>query len=62
MKKKIATIINIDEVRDFFKENCEEENKKITEKEFKKFLECCEKDFYQWLRDNYKYFTTKKNK
>lgn len=57
MTKK-STIINIDEVRDVFKENCEEENKKFTEKEFKKFLECCERDFYQWLRDNYKYFTT----
>ena len=52
------SIINIDEVRDFFRENCEEEDKKFTEKKFKKFLECCEKDFYQWLRDNYKYFTT----
>lgn len=58
MKKEIATTINIDEIRDFFKENCEAENKKFTEKEFKKFLECCERDFYQWLQDNYKYFTT----
>lgn len=49
-------IINIDEIRDFFKENCEEENKKFTEKEFAKFLECCERDFYQWLNDNLKYF------
>ena len=57
-----STIINIDEIRDVFKENCEEEGKKFTEKEFKKFLECCEKDFYQWLRDNLKYFAIEKNK
>jgi len=61
MTKK-STIINIDEIRDVFKENCEEEGKKFTEKEFKKFLECCEKDFYQWLRDNLKYFAIEKNK
>lgn len=57
MTKK-STIINITEIRDVFKENCEKENKKFTEKEFKKFLKCCERDFYQWLTDNLKYFAT----
>ena len=52
------TIINVDEIRDAFKENCEEENRKFKEEEFKKFLACCERDFYQWLKDNLKYFTT----
>ena len=61
MTKK-STIINIDEIRDVFKENCEEESKKFTAKEFKKFLECCERDFYQWLKDNLKYFITEQNK
>jgi len=57
MTKK-STIINIDEIRNVYKERREEENKKFTEKEFKKFLECCERDFYQWLNDNLKYFVT----
>ena len=61
MTKK-STIINIDEIRNIFKENCEAEGEKFTEKGFKKFLECCEKDFYQWLKDNLKYFATEKNK
>ena len=51
-----SIIINTDEIRNIFKEYCEKENKEFTEKEFKKFLECCEKDFYQWIRDNLKYF------
>ena len=55
---KNATIINVAEIRDFFKENYEEENKKFTEKKFNKFLKCCERDFYQWLKDNLKYFAT----
>jgi len=61
MTKK-STIINIDEIRDAFKENCEEENRKFKEEEFKNFLECCERDFYQWLKDNLKYFAIEKNK
>lgn len=57
MTKK-STIINIAEIRNVFKENCEKENKKFTEKEFDEFLKCCERDFYQWLKDNLKYFAT----
>ncbi|NKQ39081.1 MAG: hypothetical protein HF967_06370 [Methanosarcinales archaeon] len=52
------SIINVNEIRDIFKENCEEENRKFTEQEFQKFLECCERDFYQWLKDNLKYFSS----
>jgi len=52
-----STIINIGEIRNIFKEYCEQENREFTEKEFKKFLECCEKDFYQWIRDSLKYFS-----
>jgi len=51
-----SIIINTNEIRDVFKENCEQENKKFTEQGFEKFLECCEKDFYQWIKDNLKYF------
>lgn len=52
------TIINVLEIKDYFKEYCKEENKKNTEKECQKFIECCERDFYQWLKDNLKYFET----
>ncbi|MFH1889956.1 MAG: hypothetical protein ABIJ91_00040 [Candidatus Kuenenbacteria bacterium] len=55
---KRSTTINIDEIRDVFKEYCEKEDRNFTEKEFEKFLECCERDFYQWLNDNLKYFAT----
>jgi hypothetical protein len=53
---KENTIINIGEIKNLFIENCEEENRKFTEKEFSKFINYCERDFYQWIRDNYKYF------
>lgn len=62
MNKRFPTIINIDEIQDVFKENCEEKGRKFTEKEFKKFLDCCERDFYQWLDDNIKYFERERHR
>jgi succinate dehydrogenase flavin-adding protein (antitoxin of CptAB toxin-antitoxin module) len=56
-----STIININEIHDVFKEHYEEKNIKFSKNEFEKFLDCCERDFYQWLNDNLKYFTTKHN-
>jgi len=51
-----TSFINVEEIRNFFKEKCETEKITFTEKEFEKFLDCCEKDFFQWLSDNYKYY------
>jgi succinate dehydrogenase flavin-adding protein (antitoxin of CptAB toxin-antitoxin module) len=56
MKK--GTIINISEIKELFREYCEENNEKFSADKFKAFLDCCEKDFYQWLKDNIKYFET----
>jgi len=56
-----TSIINFSEIRDAFKEHCEEEDKKFTETEFSKFLECCERDFYQWINDNLKFFISSYN-
>jgi hypothetical protein len=51
-----STIISIDEIRSILKENCKEENKKFDEKEFKKFIEFLEIDFYDWVKENLKQF------
>lgn len=49
-------IINIDEVRDIFIED-----EKFDEKEFQKFLEFLEVDFYDWVKENLKQFNSTKN-
>lgn len=46
------TIINIDEISGIFKEDCEEKNMKFNGKEFQKFLEFLEIDFYDWVKGN----------
>ena len=51
-----STIVNIDAIRDIFKEDCEEENMKFNEKEFEKFLEFLEIDFRDWVNGNLRYF------
>ena len=60
MNKKSTTIINIEGIRDVFKEDCEEENKKFSEKEFQKFLEFLDIDFYDWIKGNLRYFYQQK--
>lgn len=49
-------IINLDEIRNIFKENCEEEDRKFDEQKFQKFLEFLEIDFYDWTRENLRCF------
>lgn len=56
-----STIINISEIRDVFKEDCEEENIKFSEKEFQKFLEFLEIDLQDWVNGNLRYFYINKN-
>lgn len=66
--KASDTYISLKEIRDFYKDYCKDEAKKFSEEEFEHFVDCCERDFYQWLSDNLKYFRTeykpriKKNK
>jgi len=57
MKSK-ETFINLTEIKKFYKEEGE---RKFSDKEFKMFVECCERDFHQWLRDNLKFFESKNN-
>jgi hypothetical protein len=53
------TIISLNKIREFYNEECEDEGKKFSEKEFKTFVDYCEGDFYQWLEENIKYFRIK---
>jgi len=52
------TFISLKEMREFYKEECEDTGRNSSEKEFEAFVDCCERDFYQWLSDNLKYFKT----
>ena len=54
------TVINIDEVRNIFKEYCEKENEEFSESKFEKFLEFLEVDFYDWVKENLKQFDLQK--
>lgn len=50
------TNINLATIREFYKESCEADEREFTEEEFERFVDCCERDFHQWLRDCEKYF------
>ena len=52
----IKTSINLDEIRDFFKVHCEEENILFSEFELEKFIRFLEIDFNDWLRENMRSF------
>lgn len=56
--KEFSTIINLEEIRSFQLEHCEETGQKFREKKFREFVEFCEQDFFQWLNDNIDYFET----
>lgn len=56
MTTKMVTNINIAEIKEIFKEDCAEESKRFDEKEFQKFLEFLEIDFYDWVRENLNQF------
>ena len=52
----METSINLDEIRDFFKVHCEEENILFSEFELEKFIRFLEIDFNDWLRENMRSF------
>ncbi len=54
--KEFQSFISQNEIQQFYKEKCNENGNKYSQKEFEEFLRFCERDFYQWLRDNLKYF------
>lgn len=55
--KANQTFISLKEMRDFYKVCCDEKGTRFSKKEFETFVDCCERDFYQWLRDNFKFFS-----
>lgn len=56
MSKKLATAINIDEVRSIFKEYCDGNKIEVSEQKFGEFLKFLEIDFYDWVKENLKQF------
>ncbi|MEK6940214.1 MAG: hypothetical protein AABX31_05800 [Nanoarchaeota archaeon] len=61
MKDEI-TILNKQEIRKVYKEKCADSNTAFTEKEFERFVNYLEIDFYDWIRDNLKQFETNNSK
>jgi len=58
MKKE--TIINVSEIKEFFKEYCDENNFGFSEQKFDEFLRFLEIDFYDWLKESLKHFYAQK--
>lgn len=49
------------QIKEIYKEHCQESGIKLAEKDFKDFLEFLEIDFYDWVRENLRsYFQDKK--
>lgn len=51
--------MNINEVRDIFREDCQAQDSKFLEKEYKNFLSFLELDFYDWVKENLNQFRAK---
>jgi hypothetical protein len=49
------------EIRKIYKDYCQERNIKFSEKDFRDFLEFLEIDFYDWVKENLKYYFREKN-
>lgn len=56
MSEKSTTIINIDEIRNVFKESCEKNGEAFSEVRFQEFLKFLEIDFYDWVKGNLNQF------
>jgi len=55
-----TTIINISEIGKLFREYCGENKFEFSEQKFEEFLNFLEIDFYDWARQNLKYFYIQK--
>ncbi len=53
---KHKTIINTSEIKNYYKEHCEEYEISYSEEDFEQFLKFLETDFYDWIKGNLKYF------
>lgn len=54
------SIIKTEEIRDVYKEFCEKEKRKFSEKDFVEFLKFLELDFYDWTRENLRQYLLSK--
>lgn len=59
MNKK--STINIDEIRNVFKESCKKGGEIFSETRFQKFLKFLEIDLYDWVKENIKQFYSTKS-
>lgn len=50
------TFITFTNIKEFFIEKCKDQNLEYSDKNFTLYLELCENDFYQWLKDNFRYY------
>lgn len=50
------SFIGIEAIRNWYKDEIEEEKKEYSEDELTSFVEFLEVDFYDWLRSNYNHF------
>ena len=50
------TIIKIKEIESLYREYCKESNINFSKDDFIEFLKFLEIDFYDWVRENLKYF------
>ncbi|MDR2153127.1 MAG: hypothetical protein LBO72_09920 [Helicobacteraceae bacterium] len=53
---EVNTFIGLNEIREFYKEKCEEVEVEFTENDFARFVQVCENDFFTWLKENWNYF------
>ena len=59
--KERQTTISLSEIRKFFEEECKKIGQNFSDDNLNKFIDCCERDFYQWLKDNCNYFMANDN-
>jgi hypothetical protein len=55
--KTEETFISLQEIRDFYKEKCREVETEFSEDDFEKFVRVCERDFFNWLKENWNYYS-----
>lgn len=58
--KANQTIISVKEMRTFYKEECKNEERKFSEKEFDEFIACLDSDKYECLKENANFFSRQK--
>ena len=59
LKMSKNTFISIKEVEHIYKEDCEELGVKFSKRDFEKFLNFLQIDFYDWVNGNLRYFNQK---